>query len=45
MLAVERCGELQVNPPPESQGETGDGLLTFACGAALDAMTAVLAPK
>ena len=45
VLAVERCGELQVNPPPELRLETGDGLLAFADGAALDAMTAVLAPK
>ncbi len=45
VLAVERCGELQVNPPPELQLENGDGLLAFADGAALEAMTAVLAPN
>lgn len=45
VLAVERCGELHVNPSPEFEIEAGDGLLAFADGAALDAMTAVLAPS
>ena len=45
MIAVERGGELQVNPPPELHLEAGDGLFALADGAALDAMTAVLAPK
>jgi len=45
VLAVERSGELQVNPSPEFQLEAGDGLLAFADSTALDAMTAVLAPS
>jgi CPA2 family monovalent cation:H+ antiporter-2 len=45
VLAVERGGELQVNPSPEFQLEAGDGLLAFADGAALDAMTNVLRAK
>ena len=45
VLAVERGGELQVNPPPELQLEVGDGLFAFADGAALDAMTTAIAPK
>ncbi len=45
VLAVERGGELQVNPSPEFQLEAGDGLLAFADGTALDAMTNVLAPQ
>jgi CPA2 family monovalent cation:H+ antiporter-2 len=45
VLAVERGGALQVNPPPDLQIEAGDGLLAFADSAALDAMTTVLAPQ
>jgi CPA2 family monovalent cation:H+ antiporter-2 len=45
VLAVERGGELQVNPSPEFQLEAGDCLLAFADGAALDAMTNVLRAK
>ncbi len=45
VLAVERGGELQVNPSPEFQLEAGDDLLAFADSAALDAMTTVLAPQ
>lgn len=43
VLAVERGGELQVNPPPELRLDVGDGLLAFADGAALEAMGSVLA--
>ncbi len=44
VLAVERGGELQVNPSPEFQLEAGDDLIAFADSAALDAMTTELAP-
>ncbi|MCP4898840.1 MAG: sodium:proton exchanger [bacterium] len=42
VLAVERGGKLQVNPPPDLQIEAGDGLLTFADSAALEAMGSIL---
>jgi len=45
VLAVERDGELQVNPSPEFQLEAGDDLIAFADSAAIDAMTTVLAPR
>ena len=45
VLAVERSGELHVNPSPEFELKTGDGLFAFADGDALGAMKEVLAPK
>jgi len=45
VLAVERGSELQVNPPAGIRLVAGDGLLAFADGAALDAITNVLAPR
>ena len=45
VLAVERDGELQLNPPPEFRLEAGDGLLAFADGNALKAMMAAIEPE
>jgi CPA2 family monovalent cation:H+ antiporter-2 len=44
VLAVERGGDLRVNPPPELRLEAGDCLLAFADGAALELMAGLLAP-
>jgi CPA2 family monovalent cation:H+ antiporter-2 len=43
VLAVERSGELQMNPSSELILEVGDGLVTFADGQTLAAMESILA--
>ncbi len=43
VLAIERKDELQINPPPELRLAAGDELMAFADGAALEAMTRILA--
>jgi CPA2 family monovalent cation:H+ antiporter-2 len=43
VLAVERRGELQMNPSANLKIEAGDGLVTFADGQALTAMESILA--
>ena len=43
ILAIERGGELTIDPPPELRIASGDGLLTFSDGPAIEALEQALA--